>query len=210
MQGYHRAWTYLLLASPLVAHDYTYTKLWSSWENTVFIMMQTRSVSSVGPAKPTHFSAIFLSNSKISSTRETASSKLFRVVPGTTGTRHCVAKLVAKSDVSASSMNGSAQLNYQVMKQNVLDEVQKPPKSMHQIQVVNSFQILLSRVQNVSVGSHKKSIGSTDLYQIPIRIQRRGWEKHLQFVEPAYWTTPVWSTTHYYWYDIIRSSMHYL
>lgn len=137
-------------------------------------MMQTRSFSSVGPAKPTHFSAIFLSNSKISSTRETASSKLYRVVPGTTGTRHCVAKLVAKSDVSASSMNGSAQLNYQVMKQNVLDEVQKPPKSMHQIQVANSFQILLSRVQNVSVGSHKKSIGSTDLYQTPIRIQRRG------------------------------------
>lgn len=140
MQGYHRAWTYLSLASPLVEHDYTYTKLWSSWENTVFIMMQTRSVSSVGPAKPTHFSAIFLSNSKISSTRETASSKLYRVVPGTTGTRHCVAKLVPKSDVSASSMNGSAQLNYQVMKQNVLDEVQKLPKSMHQIQVVNSFQ----------------------------------------------------------------------
>ena len=173
-------------------------------------MMQTRSFSSVGPANPTHFSEIFLSNSKISSTRETASSKLYRVVPGTTGTRHCVAKLVAKSDVSASSMNVSAQLNYQVMKQNVLDEVQKPPKSMHQIQVANSFQILLSRVQNVSLGSHKKSIGSTDLYQTPIRIQRRGWEKHLQLVEPAYWTKPVWSTTHYYWYDIIRSSMHYL
>lgn len=210
MQGYHRAWTYLSLAPPLLAPDYTYTKLWSSWENTVFIMMQTPSFSSVGPAKPTHFSAIFLSNSKITSTRETASSKLYRVVPVTTGTRHCVAKLVAKSDVSASSGNGSAQLNYRVMKQNVLDEVQKPPKSMHQIQVVNSFQILLSRVQKVSVGSHKKSIRSTDLYQIPIRIQRLGWEKYLQFVEPAYWTTPVWSTTHYYWYDIIRSTMHYL
>lgn len=116
------------------------------------------------PGKTDPLLGDILSNSKISSTRETASSKLYRVVPGTTGTRHCVAKLVAKSDVSASSMNGSAQLNYQVMKQNVLDEVQKPPKSMHQIQVVNSFQILLSRVQNVSVGSHKKSIGSTDLY----------------------------------------------
>lgn len=130
-------------------------------------MMQTRSVSSVGPAKPTHFSAIFLSNSKISSTRKTASSKLYRVVPGTTGTRHCVAKLVAKSDVSASSMNGSAQLNYQVMKQNVLDEVQKPPKSMHQIQVVNSFQILLSRVQNVSVGSHKRVLDPLTFIKYP-------------------------------------------
>lgn len=208
MQGYHRAWTYLSLASPLVAPDYTYTKLWSSWENTVFIMMQTPSFSSVGLSKPTHFLAMFLSNSKISSTRKSASSKLTNCIGLSQELQ--VQELVAKSDVSASSMNGSAQLNYQVMKQNVLDEVQKPPKSMHQIQVVNSFQILLSRVQKVSVGSYKKSIGSTDLCQIPIRIQIRAWAEHIQFVEPAYWTTPVWSTTHYYWYYIIRSSMHYL
>jgi len=37
---------------------------------------------------------------------------------------------------------GKTQLNYEVMRQNVLDEIQKPQKEPRQTQVVNSYQIV--------------------------------------------------------------------
>ena len=37
---------------------------------------------------------------------------------------------------------GKTQLNYDVMRQNVLDEIQKPLKDPRQTQVINSYQIV--------------------------------------------------------------------
>ena len=59
---------------------------------------------------------------------------------------------------------GKTQLNYDVMRQNVLDEIQKPQKEPRQTQVVKTYQIVrdaktydLSRLQALPIGVRQES-----------------------------------------------------